>query len=1074
MYPVNQASVIVPHRRKGLITRLRLNELIQDLLEFKLVLVVAPPGYGKTSLFVDLARSTNTTVCWYAVDRTDDDINHFLAHFVASIRNTFPHFGGDTEAFLQNAALQALDIDLFVTLLANEIHNHIKPHFALVVDDFHLVDGNERIQEFISRFIQRGGEKCRLVLLTRTQPSLPDLDLMFARSQVGKVGIEDLAFTPSEIQALILQNSGQSLSDADATRLIQESGGWITGMLLSGQANWKGMQQQFQAARASGIKLYDYLACQVLDQQPPDLKTFLLYSSALGEFTAELCETILKPLAYPDGADWDSLMDEIITRNLFISVIDNDDRWLRYHPLFQSFLLNELEQSHLGAKRQILVGLANYYVEKRDWDHAYAVYQEMQDIEGTVNLLELAASSLLQDGRSTTLSNWLDQIPTYILNAHPALISAHGAALLMCNRIRQALPLLNQAEALQRANGDLPGLARTLERRSVAHQFMGNSVAAIQDADTVLEMVAQGLDAPAIEAGALKSKGINHHDLGDVDTALYNLQKALAIYAELDDESNKAKTLIDLGLVYRGRGDWSDAEDAYLQAVTYFRQAGDLTRLANVLNNLGVLNHHRGDYEQAIELLGQALDVARKSGYVRMEAFVLASLGDIYLELKAEPTATAEYAQSRQMAQKLDQHALLFYLDLAEATLASQGGNNQQALALIASAEKRLGTDGVDYQIGQCKLQRGIISLKTGETAKAQVTLTDAIGLLGNVTGQPEPVKAQFYLAIAHHRLGNRELAHEYARSALSFIRNVEDQHLLILVGEDAVPLLQDLVYDSETSVLAANLLAGIMEFRDRLPALHRRVRGIAPNAAFIPPQMTITALGLMEVRIGEQVITNAAWYSRPQKDMFFFILAHPDGVSEKAIEAVLWPDTRDPHKKFENTLYHLREKVNSSTILQQGNRYYFNRTLDYQYDVERFEDHARWAQASTDPDEKARHYRQMLTLYGGLYLPEAEGTWFDVERERLRQIWFEVAQNLVQYLLDRQDYAEALKWSLSILELDDSAEEVHCLAMRAYAGMGNRPAVDRQFDWCQRAMQEHHAMRPSKETVMLYQTLTR
>ncbi len=99
---------------------------------------------------------------------------------------------------------------------------------------------------------------------------------MAASMQVGGISFEELSFQPDEIQALLLLNSGLHIPYADAEELAEESEGWITGIILSLQTTRRGSADQLRLARVSGVGLYEYLAQQVLDVQPTDLRDLLI------------------------------------------------------------------------------------------------------------------------------------------------------------------------------------------------------------------------------------------------------------------------------------------------------------------------------------------------------------------------------------------------------------------------------------------------------------------------------------------------------------------------------------------------------------------------------------------------------------------------------------------------------------------------------------------------------------------------------------------------------------------------------------------------------------------------------
>ena len=208
-------------------------------------------------------------VCWYSLDALDQGILRFITHFLAAINQRFPSFGAHSNTALEAASQLSPDINRLVTVIVNDIYEHIPEHFLFVLDDYHLVSGQKEIETFINQLLREVSENCHLVLASRTLLTLPDLPLLAARLQVGGLGFEELAFQPAEIQSLLLQNHHITISDSTAQELTNETEGWITGLLLTTQTTWQDQSNRLRAANISGVGLYDYLAQQVLDQQQP-------------------------------------------------------------------------------------------------------------------------------------------------------------------------------------------------------------------------------------------------------------------------------------------------------------------------------------------------------------------------------------------------------------------------------------------------------------------------------------------------------------------------------------------------------------------------------------------------------------------------------------------------------------------------------------------------------------------------------------------------------------------------------------------------------------------------------------
>jgi len=291
---ITQTKIIAPQRRKDYLTRPRLLELLSDLFDFRLIIVAAPAGYGKTTLLVDFAHQFDWPVCWLALEPIDQDLTRFLSHFVCSIKQKFPDFGSDAIKLLETTPADQINLDFLITTITNDIFEKITEHFIIVLDDYHLLKSSPKIDQFLSDFVQRADENCHVAITSRKLLTLPDLPLMVARSQVGGLSVEELAFQPDEILKLFNQLFNEPITSQQAKDLAANTEGWITGLLLTSQTLKKGLGETRKVTRTSGIGLYEYLAQQVLDQQPQHIQDFLLNTSLLEEFNEDLCRVVIE------------------------------------------------------------------------------------------------------------------------------------------------------------------------------------------------------------------------------------------------------------------------------------------------------------------------------------------------------------------------------------------------------------------------------------------------------------------------------------------------------------------------------------------------------------------------------------------------------------------------------------------------------------------------------------------------------------------------------------------------------------------------------------------------------------
>ncbi len=1074
MIPITRTKILLPRRPASLLTRPRLLELVDSYLDSRLILITAPAGYGKTSLLIDLAHQIEMPVCWCALDELDRDPQRFAAHLIASIAQEFPSFGYESAAALGHITLSETDLDRLVTTIVNEAYDHIEEHFIIVLDDYHLVNHSEKVNRFVSQFIQNMDENCHLILSSRTLLALPDLPLMVAHSHVGGLDFEELAFRTDEIRSLALQNHELTMSESDAQALVAETEGWITGMLLSTQTVWYGLADRVRVARASGVGLYDYLAQQVLDQQPAEIRQFLLESSLLEEFDVSRCLQVLGP-----GKDWQRLINFVLRNGLFVLPVDNGETWLRYHHLFRDFLQARMAQDHPDDMNRILARMASIFADQGEWEEAHKVQMRLGDDQATADLIERAGPPLMKSGRLALLAEWIDRLPPRILDSHPGLLSVRGDVAVMLGDVARGLAWLNQAVAALCQGGSSDSsarLARTLVRRAVAHRFLGEYQASLDDAIEAGALAEQDENMQAIQAGAWRARGNVLYYMGQLNPAIEWLGRSLVAHTALDNRQSAALLLNDLGLAYMTAGRITMALDYYQRSLEFWQKDGNLFRQATILNNLGVLHHLRGDYEHALTFLDRSHQSAQQSGYTRMAGIALTGIGDLFADLSAPESAREAYDQAREIALKLEDQSQLRYLTLAELALSRAEGNNEQAHQLIKTAADLIAKGGSSYERGLLQLETGRLALAMDDLPSAKLELAAAVACFERGGQQTEAAKAHLGLATACHLNKDRREYREYLARAFQLAAGLETEHLLVIPARSAKPMLHEVQHDPLLGPPAIELLQRATEFENEIPILRRRLRQRNAAVAIAAPSLTIQTLGQVQVRVDDEPITAPEWQSRrAARDLFFLVLAHPQGLSKEAIGAILWPDATAAHVRlrFKNAIYRLRRALGSDLILFEDNLYRFNHELDYDYDIELLLARSEQARSTTDLARRAVAYQEALDLYQGPYLPEAEGAWVLQKREEVRRIFHEAAVHLADTYLQIGDHDRVLATCGRILADDACHERAHRIAMRSHAASGDRAAVVRQFEECRRCLSEALDTSPSPQTLSLFRSLT-
>ncbi len=399
----------------------------------KLVLFQAPAGFGKSTLMaqcLERFQSQGIATAWLTLDDADNDTQRFLSCIETAIANLLEADREELALLHDGKSAGDTVLDL-IARLAGETRQ-----FALFLDDF------ERLHEptvlgLVREIIDHLPANCRLMIGARGQPEL-GLGRLRVRGQLLEINAESMRFSARETEHFLNHNRGLALTQEQLTGIQSKTEGWVAALWLASLALEHHPAPGEFIARFSGEDqaVANYLAEDVLAQQPERVRLFLLRTSVLRYLSVPLCNALL-----PD-TDSASLITLLNEANIFLVPIESEERLYRYHSLFADFLRHQLEQQ-LPGEVQALHKAASAWFEADHRpvpaiDHAL----EGRDFPRALALMARHAEGLLAQGRMRLLGRWFAAIPADLLKDYPLLQAIHVWALCFTCSPHRAMELL--------------------------------------------------------------------------------------------------------------------------------------------------------------------------------------------------------------------------------------------------------------------------------------------------------------------------------------------------------------------------------------------------------------------------------------------------------------------------------------------------------------------------------------------------------------------------------------------------------------------------------------------------------
>jgi LuxR family maltose regulon positive regulatory protein len=512
------SKVQIPPQKPDVVARLRLIHKLDRILDpgVRIALVLAPPGFGKSSLVSEWAHLHQGEVAWFSVEETDNQPFTFWQYFMAAIQSVFPKFLSPVN--FNNPELQQSDIHKSIVHMINKMAGVTK-NLVIILDDLHHVT-NQAILSELKFLVEHLPAAMHMIITSHQEPDWP-LAKLRAKGALTEIRVDELEFSTSETCELlrIMNLPGFSIQDAGA--LVDKSEGWVFGIQLAAIA----------AADNNGLLIIDplnpliheYLVSEVFTELPPDVQDFLLDISILDSLNTSLC-------AFTTGReDAGRLLQQLEQKSLFLLPVDEQHEWYRFHRLFLDLL--RARHHHVPSDRiRTLHARASEWYEKNGFitaavDHAL----RWEDYGRAVALVEKNIFQMMDNSELIRQAELVSELPVSVLQSRPELTIANAWLLAYAGRCEDAEHYLSITE------NSLRSVNLKSERRKVEGRIL------------------------AVQAYIHWLKGDGERTIKSATQALINLDS--------EDVSNRGITLISLATALESRGLLAESFETYTEAI---------------------------------------------------------------------------------------------------------------------------------------------------------------------------------------------------------------------------------------------------------------------------------------------------------------------------------------------------------------------------------------------------------------------------------------------------------------------------------------------------------------------------
>lgn len=1068
---VREAKLLPPLLPAVTIERPRLDAVLREASTRRLTAIVAPAGFGKSTL---LAMWADQHRCaWYSLTRDDAELDHLFEGLVAAVgfrvtglseavRDAAPMAKGRGP---DSGAEDGPRANTHAAVLAMVLEQRLASDLILVIDDLHLLHPGSASARFIEALCRQAPIRLHLVALSRHELPFPTARLR-AQGQAIEVSGAMMAFAAEESLALTTGIVGTDRDHA-ATRLHESTLGWPAAVRLGAEA----MRERAQVptlpdpTEHAPDTMIDLLAGEVFDSADPALAGLLRVVAPLGGFNAPLGEAL-------GIADADVWIHDLERRGLVQSHGTGGDGWYTLHPIVRHYAERRLPVDE-AAHRQIQLRASAWLAEAGQPREALRCLRAAGDPTALATGLRDHGPDMVLTGGADELLDHVDALPADHRDA--AIHQLEGEA-------RHAVGDWDGALACFGRLGDADEFPPSAAwRTGLIHHQRGDLDAALACYEQGLLSAGDPVDRALVLAWTAAARWLR----GDLESCRKLAEEAQLLADEHGDHRALAAAHTALAMVAALDGDRRGNDAHYLRALYHAEQAGDVLQLIRIHSNRGSRSLEEGTYQEALQELDAAIDMADLAGFALLRSLALTNRGQVLYRLGRLDEALRDLEAARAHYATAGAHMLAYPLGHIGDVHAARG---EQTAARAAYEEAiRLSESVGDLQ--------GLVPALTGLALAVLDTDPEEAGRLANRAAEAGPalgharsILAQAWVAL---RTGDLDTARLRADDAAAVARAQRDRASLAESVEVRARSERDVKLSVHGLAEAAALWRQLgqpidaarvdLALADRSPEPDRTERRRAAQADLRAcgarivegrdevltgdeQRIGVTALGGFRIQLGETSIDSTAWGSRKPRDLLKILVARRSGpVRREQLIDILWPDddVDRASRKLSVALSTLRGIVDPDRTHDSDHYVAADRdgvwlvAEHWDIDIEHFVADATEGlrrHQSGDPEGLRMLDRAESLFRGEPFDEDVYEDWARPIRDEVRAVYTGAARTLAEAAISAGDHDRAIRLLLRLLERDAYDEPAHLGLVRSLQSDGRHGEARRVYrTYCER-----------------------